>query len=285
MARALFLVSTGRTGTTWMEHCFSEAGARAFHEPGPAVIRHVAHAYASGHLSDERARALLLRWRRDALADRSAPYVEASTLVYGLARPILDTFPDAHVVHVVRNPLSFLKSGMNWGQYRLGGRPLNLAPFRRLAPPQFEPAWKVHTRVQWAAKDQFARLCWAWTAMNRVMREQTAGHERASVLAYERLFDAATGPVAIRELLGYIGLELDDEHVERLRTTRVNENRSRPDAFPSWPEWSVQRLAQAVDVCGQEAARYGYDLAAEVLARRPDVERLLTRPVAATPGA
>lgn len=280
MARALFLVSTGRTGTTWLDHLFSETSARAFHEPGPKLIRHVAHAYASGHLRDARAQELLRRWRADVLAESPRPYVEASTLVYGLTRPILATFPEARVVHLVRDPLTFLRSGVNWGQYRFGGRLLNLAPFRRLAPPQFEPWYAVGSRVRWAATHQFERLCWAWSTMNRVIREQGDGNVRFSTLPYEHLFDPERGPATIRHLLSLVELELDDADVERLRTTRVNENK--PGRFPEWRQWPDQHLATAIECCHEEAARYGYDLVGRVLEARPEVARLL--PAARTAG-
>ncbi len=274
MANALFLVSTGRTGTTWLEHLFAEAGANARHEPGPLLIRHVSHAYASGHLSDENASKLLVRWRGATLNASGRPYVEASTLVYGLARPILETFPDAHVVQVVRDPLTYLRSAMNWGQYRFGGRVKNVAPFRRLARPHFDPIYDVAGRVRWVATGQFGRLCWAWTKMNQVMREQGEGNDRFTVLAYESLFDAEKGHTTIGQLLELVNLEVSKEDSERIRGTRVNENK--PGNFPRWQEWSSDQLAMVIDACGREARHYGYDIAARVLRDRPEVEAKLS---------
>jgi hypothetical protein len=266
MARALFLVSTGRTATTWLEHFFASAGARARHEPGPRVIRHVSHAYASGHLGDARARELVHRWRDSDVAAGPAPYVEASTLVYGLVRPILDAFPEAAVVHVVRNPLTFLRSGVNWGQYRNGGRILNVLPFR--------PWWDVRARMEWARTDQFGRLCWAWTALNRATREQGRGDTRYSVVHYEDLFDATRGKETLRGLLARVDLALDEAQLDALRTTTINEHKPnwyKPDRCPRWPEWTAERLRQVVAVCGDEARCYGYELAAEIAQRRPEV--------------
>ena len=41
----------------------------------------------------------------------------------------------------------------------VGGRPLNVLPYRRLAPPQFHPMSPAE-RMRWIGQDQFARLAW-----------------------------------------------------------------------------------------------------------------------------
>jgi hypothetical protein len=186
---ALFVVSTGRTGTQFLADLFGRLGARASHEPGPKWLRLASNAHVAGRLSSERASRLVARVRRDEVERPDAPpWVESSCLVYGLVDPLLATFPDAHVVQVVRDPRTYVRSAIGWGAYRAGGRALNVVPFRRLAPTQFRPR-SVRRRLEWAGQGQFERLCWAWATMNRSMREQGAGSARFSVLRYEDLFD------------------------------------------------------------------------------------------------
>ena len=165
MGRAVFVVSTGRTGTQFLARTFGEWGARSHHEPGPWWLRHLSNAHASGAVGEDRAVRLLHRVRDEALAV-DQPWFEASCLDHGLVGPLLVAFPDAEVVQVVRDPAGYVRSAQDWGAYRFGGRPLNVLPYRRLAPPQFD-RWNVRARVHWAGRDQFERLCWAWAAMNR----------------------------------------------------------------------------------------------------------------------
>lgn len=272
MARALFVVSTGRTGTTFLTGVLREAGARSYHEPGPAVLRNVAHAYAAGRLSDRRARALLHRWRDDALADRTVPYAENSTLVYGLVKPLFETFDDIAVAHVVRDPLSYIRSGKNWGQYRFAGRPKNLLPFRRLAPPQYDP-WSPRARIAWMLEDQFERLCWAWTHMNRAVRTQGSGRPGFRTVRFEDMVDPVSGPAVVADLLATVGLDLAPARLAALLGAPVNVARRKTLAtFPDWPEWSRAQLEHVLAVCAPEAAHYGYDLAGRISARRADVD-------------
>jgi hypothetical protein len=256
---ALFVVSTGRTGTQFLADLFGRLGARASHEPGPKWLRLVSNAHVAGRLSSERAARLVARVRRAEVEQAgAAPWVEASCLIYGLVDPLLASFPEAHVVQVVRDPRTYVRSAVGWGAYRAGGRPLNLIPFRRLAPPQFRPR-SLRGRVDWAGEGQFERLCWAWAAMNRSMREQGSGSARFSVVRYEDLFDPERSGPTLRSLCSLAGFEVDDATLSRLAERRINAGRKTQEV-PDWPKWSPDERARLLRHCADEAARYGYDL-------------------------
>ena len=260
---ALFVVSTGRTGTQFLADLFDRLGARASHEPGPRWIRLASNAHVAGRMSSERAGRLVARERwADVEQPGAAPWVESSCLVYGLVDPLLATFPDAHVVQVVRDPRTYVRSAFGWGAYRTGGRPLNMLPFRRLAPSQFRPR-SLRRWLDWAGEGQFERLCWAWTAMNRSMREQGAGSSRFSVVRYEDLFDPLRSGPTLQALCALVGYEADELTLARLAENRVNAGKRTPEV-PPWEEWSAGERARLVRECSEEAAQYGYRLDGEL---------------------
>jgi hypothetical protein len=260
---ALFVVSTGRTGTQFLADLFGRLGARASHEPGPKWLRLASNAHVAGRLSSERAARLVARVRRGEVDPAGAPpWVESSCLVYGLVEPLLATFPEAHVVQVVRDPRTYVRSAMGWGAYRAGGRPLNLVPFRRLAPPQFRPR-SLRRRLSWAGEGQFERLCWAWAAMNQAMREQGSGSPRFSVVRYEDLFDPVRSSATLRSLCELVGVEADDVTLARQAERRVNAGTRTPE-IPEWSRWTPTERARLIRECAAEASRYGYDLDGEV---------------------
>jgi hypothetical protein len=260
---ALFVVSTGRTGTQFLADLFGRLGARSSHEPGPKWLRLVSNAHVAGRVSSERAARLVAHVRRNEVERPGAPpWVESSCLVYGLVDPLLASFPDAHVVQVVRDPRTYVRSAMGWGAYRTGGRPLNLLPFRRLAPPQFGPR-SLRRRFGWAAEGQFERLCWAWAAMNRSMREQGSGSSRFSVVRYEDLFDPVRSGATLRSLCALAGFEVDDSTLSRLAERRINAGKKTPE-IPDWSHWSLPERRRLLRECSEEAWRYGYDLEGEV---------------------
>jgi hypothetical protein len=155
-----------------------------------------------------------------------------------------------------------VRSAMGWGAYRAGGRALNVVPFRRLAPTQFRPR-SVRRRLDWAGEGQFERLCWAWSAMNRSMREQGSGSPRFSVVRYEDLFDPVRSGPALRALCELAGFEVDDATLSRLAERRINAGKRTPE-IPDWSRWTPAERRRLVRACADEAAYYGYDLEGDV---------------------
>ena len=251
--RAVFVVSTGRTGTQFLARTIAGWGARSHHEPGPWWLRHLSNAHASGRVSTERAASFLHQVRDEALADER-PWFEASCLDHGLVAPLLEAFPDATVVHVVRHPVGYVRSAQDWGAYRFGGRPLNVLPYRRLAPPQFRPLDPV-ARVRWAGQDQFARLAWAWTAMNRSMRTQGEGSDRFRTVRFEDLTDLESGPVELRRLADDLGVTVGDDQLRAAVADRVNASQ------PKAGTWTPAQWQRLVELTAEEAAAYGYEVA------------------------
>jgi hypothetical protein len=270
---ALFIVSTGRTGTTWIADVLATAGARAYHEPAPRWLRLVANAHAAGLLPADRATAIVQRARREVIGCSTVPYAEANSLLAGLVRPLLEAFPDAVVVQIVRDPRTYVRSALDWGQYRFAGRVLNAVPFRRLAAPQFRP-WSLRARLDWARRDQFERLCWTWTAQNAAMRTQGSGDERFRAIRFEDLVDPARGPALLSSLVTSLGLPEPPAWVlggavERPRNESAS-RRARRDRRVGWARGPgrdgaalvAARSERLVELCGDEAAEYGYDLGA-----------------------
>jgi hypothetical protein len=201
-----------------------------------------------------------LRSRRPTIGV-AAPYLEASCLIYGLVAPLLDAFPEARVVQVVRDPRTYVRSGLAWGAYRFGGRPLNLAPYRRLAPPQFHPRAPA-ARLKWAADDQFARLCWAWATMNEAMRTQGTGDDRFQTVRFEDLTDPDAGPDVLGALADDLGLAVKADRLADITGDPVNTTRT--DTGGNWRTWTDARLRLVRERTAEEAAHYGYPVAAEV---------------------
>jgi hypothetical protein len=249
-APAVFVVSTGRTGTQFLARTIAGWGARSHHEPGPWWLRHLSNAHASGAVSTAQAVRRLHEVRDEALAV-DEPWFEASCLDHGLVAPLLEAFPDAAVVQVVRHPVGYVRSAQDWGAYRLGGRPLNLLPYRRLAAPHFR-RWDPVARVQWATQDQFARLAWAWAAMNRAMRTQGEGHDRFRTVTFEDLTDPDAGVDVLRGLVDDLGLEVSDDTLRAAVPERMNASR------PKAGLWSAAQWRKLVDLTRDEAAHYGY---------------------------
>ena len=258
MSHPVFLISTGRTGTTFLADALRRLGANAAHEPGPRWLRLLSNAYVGGAVSRDRAIQLLNRVRSP---DRTFD-VEASCLIYGLTGPILAAKADARVVHLIRDPRSYVRSAMNWGVHRPGGRPLNIVPYRRLAPPHIEGRTPV-TMMRWARTDQFARVCWTWHAMNRIMRDHGLGEARFTTVRMEDLFDPGVEYAGFVKILELAGLHVPTPpELEPILSERINA--APKQSFPAWEHWTEAQLQLLLAQCADLAEEYGYPVRAEV---------------------
>lgn len=255
VANRVFVLSTGRTGTTFVAEALSRLGADARHEPGPVWLRNLSNARVSGAVGHETASRLVRRVRPD--DSPSIPYVEASCLIYGLAEELLEVFDDALVVHLVRDPRTYIRSAMDWGVHRLAGRPLNLAPYRRLATAQSAP-FDPRERWRWAVTPRFDRIAWGWTAMNEAIRRTCESTSRAMTVRFEELVDETHS--GLFEIARAAGIVDDPSRVEALELTRVNAAPKR--GFADWTEWTRDQMETVLRLCGDEAAHYGYDIEA-----------------------
>lgn len=256
----VFVLSTGRTGTTFLASALKQLGADAHHEPGPRWLRNLSNARAAGAISHETGSRLLGHARGENLSDERV-YVEASCLIYGLAEELLESFSDAMLVHLVRDPRGYIKSAMDWGVHRPGGRILNAIPYRRLAPPQYDPT-SLALRAQWFATSRFERIAWGWSAMNAATRRGCASSDRCMTVRFEELVDDQhTG---LQRIARAAGLNVSTNDIERLRLKPVNPAPRR--RFPQWTDWSDTQLRILLERCGGEASKYGYTLKDDVAA-------------------
>lgn len=260
MPSLLFIVSTGRTGTLSLADIFTTLGVRARHEPGPRWLRNVSNAYVTGRISLGSAVRLLRLARRHLVRNPGRTYVESSCLIYGLVEPLLTLFPEASVVQIVRDPRTYVRSAANWGAHRFAGRALNVLPFRRLAPPQFEPL-SLAARIAWAKANQLERLSWTWARMNRAMREQGGSSSGFTTERFEDVFDKGRGYPGLIRICSILGLQTTPQEIVRAAARR---NRSRERRLLDWEHWPAEAQEHLLTTCSEEAARYRYDLARPV---------------------
>ena len=117
----IFIVSSGRTGTKaiaqHLSRCYPNVWAA--HEPSPSWRLRMATTRAlCGKASREELRSMLVRLRGD-LVGRAAQriYVESNPYLSGFVEVLGEVFEDARVVHVVRDPRTYVRSGVNFGAF------------------------------------------------------------------------------------------------------------------------------------------------------------------------
>lgn len=254
---AVFL-STGRTGTMALAEYFNASypNVCARHEPKPSrSLRILGNRRLCGRLSREAAVEALRRARRPLERMTGGDvYLEANPYLCGFVDVLPDAFGPTRVIHLVRDPRTYIRSAINFSFARgVRGLATALVPDWSLKPDRCE----AKPPRRWREMDPIERLAWFWNRINGVLdgAERRYGADYLRV-RFEDLFDRdGTG---LRGIAAWLGLPPEPALVNSMREKAVNASRRRE--CPGWDEWSPEARRLVVQHCGERAARYGYML-------------------------
>ena len=141
----MFVLSTGRTGTETIAALFTSAkNVISLHEPSPRMyeISKLAYEYSEDAVARRLLGAAFLSLRNELLNTSlayGAGYVESSPQVTFLAPVILEKYPMARFIHLVRDPRDVVRSGMRRKWY--DGHPSD--------PTRIVPVHNSQDRQKW----------------------------------------------------------------------------------------------------------------------------------------
>lgn len=178
-------------------------------------------------------------------------YVESNPMLARLIPPLAAVFPELNLVHIVREPLSYVRSVQRFGTFH-GWKKRAMSMIPALAPEvarhDFQRQFGIDTPVVRAA-------CY-WKSLNELIRvDSTNLGLKYFLLRYEDLFSEDDS--SIRTLSALCG---GSEDILRtiLRGPPINASKSDPDA--AGERWTARERALVLELCAGEAARYNYSL-------------------------
>lgn len=255
------VLSTGRTGTQALAHYFNTCydNVTALHEPKPTRhFRVMSNRAMAGKLSKETAVRTLVRSRRRLIEKITRPiYIESNWYLYGFLDALKDVFGRPKVLHVVRDPRTFIPSYINYGTFSgLKRMAANFLPYWYLKPEQCEQ----RPSRTWKQMSEPERLAWHWHVVNR---EIDRGAELYGgdylLLRYEDLFaknSEGALPAGMARLLDWLGLPPSEKLLHLMRDKKLNASGDR--GFPKWEKWDPAAREAVLAMCGKQMRRYGY---------------------------
>ncbi len=254
--KVAILVSTGRTGTRALAQYLDKAypDVKALHEPSPSRnLKRISNRYLCKRISRDDLVRALTDSRRDLLARITEPiYIESNPFLRGFLDAFDEVFGGPLIVHIVRDPRTFIRSYINFGAFRgLKGLAAAYYPFWELKPELYERS----PARRWRDMSPAERGAWRWATINgELNRGEELFGERYLRLRFEDLFTPDGS--GLRTLTDWIGLPEKAEVAEAARTEKVNASRDR--GFPKWENLDPGLRNAVLAHCKDMMQTYGY---------------------------
>ncbi len=246
----VFLLSTGRTGTVFLNKVLSSipditsnhekcghllrilSNFRMRHGDKP-ILQGLAELYVSKHTTP------CNNWH----------FEINSTLSY--ANRLVNFFPEAIYIHMVRDPKSFVRSGVNWALNDVYRTFLDLHfPYWTPRPAKYMLSKSTQSRLFEIVTNQ-------WVQYNEVYSSIEGRQYRYYLLTFE---DFRKDPVKfITNILDIIGYYPTKNISERIRALIENTPKnSSVKTVGSWQDWNDDYVLYLHNRCGDLMKKYGY---------------------------
>lgn len=174
--------------------------------------------------------------------DAPSDYVEANNFLFSLIPLIREVFPEATIIHVVRDGRGFVKSALNRDYFA-------------------EEDFRAHLRgdkygdmtlQEWQNLNKLQKNAWLWVNVNQVIED----HEPDLRVSFNDMF-RADGRPGLRRICDEAGLPYDEDVVEEVLATKTN--RAENELFPAFESWIPSWKEQFWEIAGEQMETYGYE--------------------------
>jgi hypothetical protein len=249
----VFFLSTARTGTKTLAEGLATDELLSPHQPAFSRLLTIAsNFYLHGWLPRRLLEWLVSQTRESQiLKAKCRYYAQVFSLDYLPAKIMSERHANVYIVHIVRDPRTWVRSYLNWMRTRRKSWIAN----------NFVPGWHPSgaftgemTWRAWRQLDEFQRVCWHWSYKNRLLERLFADDPRYICIHFEDLF-SSQGTHLLRETLTFVGLPYRSEYAAMLNKPK---NRSQASTLAKWDEWEPRRQQQLIEICGEQMNEYGY---------------------------
>ncbi len=257
--QSILFLSTGRTGTKFLASILRDSVPKAnvYHEAGERSrwVNILSHARLAGIVPDQ---LVIAAWKgsvRKTLTETQKIkqiYIDANNHIYQLAVRHPELYPALKVVHIVRDPRTYIRSHLNWSRGRIKSFIANyLTPFwQPTAPLVGDMSWS-----EWLRLGKLERFAWVWTYKNKIIGQLENSPVPYLRVRFEDLFSSTQPAKTYLEILDFIGLK-DFPPADGYFQRSINASQKR--AIPDWQNWTDELCSEIDEICGGLMVAYGY---------------------------
>jgi len=240
--RNFFFLSTGRTGTRWMSGLLNrDPDALVVHEPVPVETEGHKRVIndpelARRYIRDFRLKEIYLRTGREEITR----YGEVNGCLRRHAEALKEFFPEAVLIHIVRDGRDLVRSIVSRGTYA-GNHPVY---------HDYRPAPSDPVAARWDELSLFERSCYSWQVENAYLRRHVPFRVRFEDMlsSYDDFKAGVLDPTGLRV-----------SKAEWQASVQRPENVTESHTLAHWQSWTEDETRVFWDMCGEEMAHYGYE--------------------------
>lgn len=228
----VFVLSTGRCGTEFLTKVLSlNNELLVHHSPSPQLIYADRLAFEKGN--QDFLQGALIASRFQLISEsmmRKKRFVETNHRATFFATSIVENFPNAKFIHLVRSPKAFLKSGMKLGFYK--NRHNDYSRIR-------------HQNIKiWNEYEQYEKILWLWNETNSFIEDFKVNRGKTEVITVysEELF---VNPAVAKQVMDFCSsnYNLNIKKLRALMGKKVNAKVSEKHKVKSFDESECVRNA------------------------------------------
>jgi hypothetical protein len=257
----ILIISTGRTGTIFFARLFADhyPVAASYHERGASRLiqiltnAHFAHLFPKSGVKNA-----WKYFKGNEIRDcEKAFHIDSNSFLYGLASFAPELYPNLKVLHIVRDPRTYVTSHLNF----------QLQKNTSFIANRFVPFWQPNPfligELPWKDVFRFSRFekfCWIWEFKNRIIEQLEGTSTPYLRVRFEDLFLSPDPEIIFGKITDFVGLPrltgIRDRFHEPANTSSKTTHRD-------WREWTPLQCIQLNKHCGLRMEKYGYGGEAE----------------------
>lgn len=185
--------------------------------------------------------------------------VESNCQWWLLADELLELWPTAKLISIIRDPRDWIRSWRNKGIRYTRSDPVHYFWPGRLSPSKLgQSKWAE----EWKSFGPFEKLAWEWNTIYSRLDESAVRHRNSRIFRFEDLF-AETGDT-MHELVSFAATHGEARYeVANLSDFGRTIKNASEKRTPDWRDWSPREAQFVNEMCGRLMTKYGYGVEPE----------------------
>ena len=243
----VFMLSTGRSGTKWFSELLSlDKSTCVLHDPTPNLAFQNTLAYEYLNKSNGSCEVEVRELLKEMYLAAREPYInysvktdkrliETNNSITFFAPILLELFPNAKFIHVIRPPVKFIISGLRRDYYT--DSPSDLRRIN-ITDDSYSQVHKI--AKLWETTNQFVEK----------LKENPIYKDRFHTFIFDDL-----DTKSIKSLLDFINVDVSETNIKKRIPRPSNiQSKGKISSFDNWP---IEQKKAIKNICGELASKYG----------------------------